>query len=573
YSRNLNIVGVPDHVSDKAIEWYTRDSFVYRLINHAFRTEDIALWYLFRFYIIDLCKQLESVHRIQQQQQQKTDCCLKLYRGQSQMPSAELNYLKDNIGRLVSTNGFLSTSKSIAVAKQFIGGASDKNERFRVVLYEITVDCSLKDLVFVDIDKYLSRSHENEILFNINSVFQIEQVYQDDDQEGSNGVWTIQMKATDEGTADIKEQLELIRKKFETCSSMNNILFGRLLLDMGHYTKAESYFQMMLNVLPKKHKDRASIYDHIGDVHMHTTNWNEAFKCFSQAYEIKMTSCHHRYLSETLNNIGNYYKAIEYFDMACSFYESALNCEKTDENNNCIIQLNLCSIYLKQKRYDQALDLCLTARDKLQQVQPALYTEIIYCHGIIGDIYFNQQEYTTAESFYFTAFKMSKIYLVIGDRLRTKCIEALIDLYEKQDRRQCAIAFCREQLSFHEKYLSVDNSHHTATIAHLLLKLCELCAEDESKKLSYCEKALKISVENICLEYELITKCLMLVGHYYKDNQVKDKARSHYLSAKEIQVKIYPPEHPIHTQTQELIDSEISIFFCLRPRTRALPSL
>ncbi|CAF4553198.1 unnamed protein product [Didymodactylos carnosus] len=58
--------------SDKVIEWYTKDSFVYRLINHAFRTEDIALWYLFRFYIIDLCKQLESVHRIQQQQQ--TDC-------------------------------------------------------------------------------------------------------------------------------------------------------------------------------------------------------------------------------------------------------------------------------------------------------------------------------------------------------------------------------------------------------------------------------------------------------------------------------------------------------------------
>ncbi|CAF1545445.1 unnamed protein product, partial [Didymodactylos carnosus] len=28
---------------DNAIEWYTKDSFVYRLINHAFRTKDIAL--------------------------------------------------------------------------------------------------------------------------------------------------------------------------------------------------------------------------------------------------------------------------------------------------------------------------------------------------------------------------------------------------------------------------------------------------------------------------------------------------------------------------------------------------
>ncbi|CAF1187939.1 unnamed protein product [Didymodactylos carnosus] len=304
-----------------------RDSFVYRLINHAFRTKDIALWYLFRFYIIDLCKQLESVHSIQQQQQ--TDCCLKLYRGQSQMPSAELNYLKENIGSLVSTNGFLSTSKNI-VAKQFIGDASDKDEKFRAVLYEITIDCPLKDLIFVDIVKYLDREGETEILFNINSVFKIEQVYQVSDQEGPNGVWIVQMKATGEGTTEIKEQLKLIRKKFETCSSTNNMLFGRLLLDMGHYTKAESYFQMMLNVLPKNHKDRASIYDHIGDLHMHTTNWNEAFKCFSQAYDIKRKCCHHRYLSETLNNIGNYYKAIGYFDRACSFYENALNCEKTE---------------------------------------------------------------------------------------------------------------------------------------------------------------------------------------------------------------------------------------------------
>ncbi|CAF1632655.1 unnamed protein product [Didymodactylos carnosus] len=41
--------------SDKAIEWFTANSFIYRLLNKALRTEDVHLLHLFRFYITDLC--------------------------------------------------------------------------------------------------------------------------------------------------------------------------------------------------------------------------------------------------------------------------------------------------------------------------------------------------------------------------------------------------------------------------------------------------------------------------------------------------------------------------------------
>jgi hypothetical protein len=45
-----------------AISWYTADSFVYRLLNKALRVEDIELVHIFRFFIIDLCAQLELGH-------------------------------------------------------------------------------------------------------------------------------------------------------------------------------------------------------------------------------------------------------------------------------------------------------------------------------------------------------------------------------------------------------------------------------------------------------------------------------------------------------------------------------
>jgi hypothetical protein len=51
--------------SNEAIQWYTKESFLYHLVNRAFRTEDVELWYIFRYYIVDLCRQLEHVHKEQ----------------------------------------------------------------------------------------------------------------------------------------------------------------------------------------------------------------------------------------------------------------------------------------------------------------------------------------------------------------------------------------------------------------------------------------------------------------------------------------------------------------------------
>jgi hypothetical protein len=44
-----------DYMSDQAIQWYTRNYFVYKLVNQAVRTEDIDTLYTDRFYIVDLC--------------------------------------------------------------------------------------------------------------------------------------------------------------------------------------------------------------------------------------------------------------------------------------------------------------------------------------------------------------------------------------------------------------------------------------------------------------------------------------------------------------------------------------
>jgi hypothetical protein len=52
----------------KAIWWYTRDTFLYRLINMALRTENMVIIWKFRFIIQDIYQQLKTMHQKQRNQ-------------------------------------------------------------------------------------------------------------------------------------------------------------------------------------------------------------------------------------------------------------------------------------------------------------------------------------------------------------------------------------------------------------------------------------------------------------------------------------------------------------------------
>jgi hypothetical protein len=54
-----------EYEPSKAIWWYTRDSFLYRLINMALRTKNIMIILKFRFIIQDIYQQLKAMHEEQ----------------------------------------------------------------------------------------------------------------------------------------------------------------------------------------------------------------------------------------------------------------------------------------------------------------------------------------------------------------------------------------------------------------------------------------------------------------------------------------------------------------------------
>ncbi|CAF1433687.1 unnamed protein product [Adineta steineri] len=528
--------------SDEAIHWYIKDSFIYRLVNRAFRTENITLWYLFRFYLIDLCKQLELIHK-----EQNIQTSLILYRGQSRMSIKEFNYLKSNIGSFILANGFFSSTTDIQIANSFLSGAIN-TEDYKVILFKIIVEQSIVDkIIFVDIDKYVGHVGECEILFSIGSIFQIENV----DFNNELNVWQIDIKAIDQNTSKVKESIETIRKRYGNKENIN-LIFGNLLIDMNQYTKAESYFQMILQELTKNHYDIPLIYDHLADLFMKITNWNEALKYFNLSFELKKKNLYfyQSNISITLNGIGNYYKSIGNFNQASEYYCQAMKYSNNNQYNMAIILNNISTIDLINKNYEKALEKCIQARDILQEINSYSLNEIIYCHGIIGDIYLEMKNYLYAEEFYLTTFEMSKNILFIGDKIKINSIKSLIYLYKQQGLIEKALEFSMNQLLWYEKYFPDCYS----SIANIYMEISQLYDYNHSNHIYYLEKALNIFENNIHIQYLITYQCFSFIANYYFKKSLFDKSRKYYLKTLEIQKKIYPKDHSIIIQTQSIID-------------------
>ncbi len=153
-----------NYKSTEALQWYTNNSFIYRLIYKALRTENIHSLCYFHFYIGDLSKQLEKEFLKLKKQNPKS--IMKFYRS-FKITRDEINNFERNIDSLILTNGYLSTTRERQIACDF---AMKLNTQFdeEKVLFEYTVDLTLvKSIIFADISQYNKFPEENEILFDL----------------------------------------------------------------------------------------------------------------------------------------------------------------------------------------------------------------------------------------------------------------------------------------------------------------------------------------------------------------------------------------------------------------------
>ncbi|CAF3840314.1 unnamed protein product [Adineta steineri] len=515
-----------NYTRHKAIEWYTDKCFLYKLLNKAFRTDDIELLYTFRFFIIDLCSAIE-----QENYHFKIKETLTLYRG-TQIPNEELEKLKENIGKTISINGFSSTSQSI----------SSQFNDFILVLFEIKVDPLLERVVYADVgNKSRTQSEEEEVLFNLNSLFEIVSVCFD----SKLGVWKVELNAIDEDVESVEEYLSLSKQQMEEYTPL--IYFGRLLLnELDQVDRAGKYFDMLLKSLPHDHPDIAAVYHNIGIVHEKKDELDLALKNYEIAYEMrqKQLPSNHPHIASSLNNIGLIYKAKGDFNTALDYFQEAL---KIDENLNSDDNLqkamkieNIGRVYTDREDFDTALTCLSHALEMFKHVLPGQHSDIARCLGGIGYAHEKKGNLDIALDYYQQQLNMEEQCLPFEHSNLSIHLGWITDIYKKMNEIDKALDLCEQKLAIQKTRL---NENHPR-IARTLMIIADLIEEDNpNQALQYYEQALSTLEKCTSSDYQVTSECLTSMACLYSVCDMMEDALRYELKALELDRQTLSSNH------------------------------
>jgi tetratricopeptide (TPR) repeat protein len=360
---------------DNILKWYTKDSFLYRLLNKAFRTQNIELICKFQYFIILLYRKFED-----DLSKEQHDNPTIVYRGQI-LNENTLKKLKSNVKSLISINTILSTSRDETIARSFIHGAPTDAAIFRINLPDQIYN-SFRP--FVDISKFSSIPEEKEIIFFVETVFSIDSVEQDNDS-----IWIINLTLNNEISKHIEKLISDFHQHLNDCQYMHhlfmktddfnmidryyNILTKKILAlntnptlmmyihlafffsNFGFYEKAIELYKEAMSVNKISIDSPESIVLHIilGYLYYHSSKYEDAFTPYGIALSLLDET--NLLTSELYSHIGDSWNKMKNEDIALSYYKEALKiANHQDFPSLPNVYQNIIGILKKQGKSDEA---------------------------------------------------------------------------------------------------------------------------------------------------------------------------------------------------------------------------
>jgi tetratricopeptide (TPR) repeat protein len=388
-----------EYTSKKALWWYTRDSFLYRMLNKALRVQNIDLLFLFRFVISDIYHQLK---------QNQCKSSIRVYRGQV-MSSDELDILRQSINELISINSFFSTSIDRHKAVGFLNGSGIINGLHRV-LFVIDADPRVvTSKPCADISSLSDFCNECEVLFMIGCVFRLVDIRRDDHGQ----IWIIQMKLCGDDEHGLKKLFDHMKKEYAGGDDEVNLRsFGNVLRRMGKYDLAEKMYCRLLNELPPNDSSLSALYYSLGSVTKDKGDYDSSLQWFHKSLEIKMRSDPVDLvdIADIYNAIGECHRLKDDNNTALEYYEKGMKLYQQSNNENdpsmANFYNNIAIIYRKQKKYTQALDFYEKTLSIEEKHLPPDHSNIGDSHYNIGIVHYFLRQFEQAMECYHRSLKI-----------------------------------------------------------------------------------------------------------------------------------------------------------------------
>lgn len=383
--------------ANQAIRWYTAGSFLYVILNKAFRQQDYVLLFTLRFFIHDLFFSL--VERMQFDQK-----IITLYRGQG-LGTKELNNIIKNQGNFISMNSFLSTSRERSVAQLYAETiANSNNVEYHPVVFEIEVNTNRADnKPFADITRNSQFSDEKEVLFMAGSIFRIVTV-QKDSQD--NRFWLIKLILCGEEDNQLKELFKYLKDELDDVTDMGSV--GKVLFDMGKNEQAEKAFEIDRHHTIIRTNGE---FGHPLEGYTPGMYYPEILK-EAQEWSEKLiaTNDDRRLLACSYNTMGSIYRDYQQYDNALENYSKGLNAllsyYSQDHLEIAMFHEFISHIYEKQEKIQLAINSskeCLRIKQKLL---PEAHSSIALTFYNLGELYNTVDDFDNAIDMYEKALKI-----------------------------------------------------------------------------------------------------------------------------------------------------------------------
>ncbi|UJR29309.1 hypothetical protein I4U23_010523 [Adineta vaga] len=430
-----------EYSSEESLRWYTRESFLYRLLNKALRVQNIDFLFLFRFFIHDLEKQL---------QQRRHSTPIRVYRGQL-MAIEELNILQKSKGKFISVNSFFSTSSNRELALLYLGNHSADQSLYRI-LFEIDADPRKIDVKsFADLSS-LSYFPEDEFLMALGSVFCIKNVYL-----GQNQIWFIEMSLCSNNDGDLQDTFFHMHNQYNT-NNKDLLLLGNHLIDMANFDDAEKYLCRLLKQLSTKDKDICKCYHGLSKVSFEKGNYplclNYLKKACTILQKIDSNDTGIGYLYNSMGEVyqkqGDQKRALEYYYLALTTFERKF--DRNDENIAWCYN-NLGIVYLEQEVYYIARGYFSQALKIKTKLLPPKHPCLGNTYNNLANVHYYLKEYDQALENYQICYEIFQKSLTVRHPSIARVLKNIGIVYEAKREFQKALKHYQKAAGIREKIM------------------------------------------------------------------------------------------------------------------------
>ncbi|CAF0713579.1 unnamed protein product [Adineta steineri] len=365
------------YTGKSSIWWYTKESFLYRMLNKALRIQDIDTIYAIRTYIRHLHEQLVQLYS-------KSDSCstTTLYRGQL-MTNSDFEELKQNQGGLLFFSNFLSFSENLSVAKTFANNNSNDPTKTGVIFALQANHSPTNNVAFANIHQYSCFEDEKEWLFSIGSIFHIGWRM----KFNNDGIWYVKLNLTNERNL---QSLGLARHISNFIKSQNLLIeLGKLMWEMGEYEQTEKFYRKALET-EDDWRCRSGILNRLGMIYWKKNEIEQALHFYQQALTIDRQHLPENdpSMSSIYNNLGLLYRnqgklneARENFQRACQL---DLNSIKPKKEWLGSYYNNMASVFAAEENHSKALFYHNKAFKIRREVLPSKHPLIALSHNNIA---------------------------------------------------------------------------------------------------------------------------------------------------------------------------------------------